>query len=486
MRRRRVMSILVAGGLLLSACGDDGESANGGAATTSPADTSDPQGRLLVEDDFDNDDAGWVDSVFEDYTDLTAVEAGELRFTSSTERIILPTAAPTIPAQEDVTADQRVETTVTIDNPGVAVVECRRSWDPDDPSRVQFRVSTSGAAGIERVPKDAYNGAGEVDRDTFIELDRLDFGTLDIGDSSTHELALECTGGDDGGPMTVAGFLDGDEIVTGTTEDPPATGYATLGMDFSGAAADDADITDVPPFTVAYDRFMFYDLAQDPDFSPMGPTVVDEEFRDDSFDWLGGVADDLADAISVEDGALEFDMPAGGSSAFATPFNVEISDVLGDQRIETTATLSDAAAVQVVCRASGEDGDSSDVRLSVTADGGATLQRVPPDGVDDDGLLIKDRLVELATVEDGTLDVESGTPVDIALECTGGTDGGELTITGFVDGDEVISGVDPDPTPMGYGAIAVESAAGASGDTDLESAPAYTVSVDRYTLIDLG
>jgi hypothetical protein len=39
---------------------------------------------------------------------------------------------------------------------------------------------------------------------------------------------------------------------------------------------------------------------------------------------------------------------------------------------------------------------------------------------------------------------------------------------------------------MGYGAIAVESAAGASGETDIESAPAYTVSVDRYTLIDLG
>ena len=50
-----------------------------------------------------------------------------------------------------------------------------------------------------------------------------------------------------------------------------------------------------------------------------------------------------------------------------------------------------------------------------------TMQRVPPDGVDDDGLLIRDRLVELATVEDGTLDVESGTPVDIALECTGGS-----------------------------------------------------------------
>ena len=239
------MSILVAGGLLRRPVATTVSRPTAGR-TTSPADTSDPQGRLLVEDDFDNDDAGWVDSVFEDYTDLTSVEGGELRFTSSTERIILPAAAPTIPAQEDVTADQRVETTVTIDNPGVAVVECRRSWDPDDPSRVQFRVSTSGAAGIERVPKDAYNGAGEVDRDTFIELDRLDFGTLDIGDGSTHELALECTGGDDGGPMTVAGFLDGDEIVTGTTEDPPATGYATLGMDFSGAAADDADITERP------------------------------------------------------------------------------------------------------------------------------------------------------------------------------------------------------------------------------------------------
>jgi hypothetical protein len=426
-----------------------------------------------MDESFEDDRREWLASIPEDFRDIGTIADGTLRFTTRPQQARMIGAEPTQPVNEDITGDQRLEVMATLDPGATAVIGCRNSTrDDEDPRSIEFFLTSGGEAGLYQVPQSAMVSGDEIRLANLITLDSVPEGSVPIQPGAHHELALECIGGGAAGPVEVTAFVDGAEVLSGEALDHVATGGTSVGFyhaDYGNLPPGE------PPISVTFDQARFFDLAQEPSTDFGGPTVVDESFDDDSLGWIEGILQTSIRSIDIADGALTFDVGPEGGSAIVATVERPVDDIIGDQRIEVSASLSETASIQLHCRSS--NGDRREVRWVVDSDRSLHLLRLPAQG---QGATIGD-YVELEDVVGESSVSLTEEPTDFALECLDSDEG--MVAIGYLNGDEVIRGIDPDPVPRGFGAVGVGSL-GSDGMSAIDGG--YEVKVHEYRMIDLS
>ena len=310
--------------LVTAGCGggdDPGDESAADEATNEPAE---PEGQVLIEDDFDDDDNLWlVDELdFEGEQDLsiddgvftTEWQSDYFEQIDEDEGLVPNQLWPSVlDGVVDELVDLRVEATVAFETPGTAGLVCRIADvtpDATDYRAYFFQVSSSGQVNLaesdEEGNLEALDVVPDLDDDELEEVDELPLedAAFDVAEGGDHELAMSCVDGEDG--VEIAGSIDGEEVVSATDdEDPIESGQAGV---LSGQSRLATRVDGFEPFEVVYDSVVITNLGDE----------IDEDDLDES-------ADD-AEAASEE----PEDEPTATTSPSVEPTDELASALLGE------------------------------------------------------------------------------------------------------------------------------------------------------------
>jgi hypothetical protein len=235
---------------------------------------------------------------------------------------------------------------------------------------------------------------------------------------------------------------------------------------------------------------------------PEGQVLVEDEFEDDENLWEPDSLDIEGEQdLSIDDGTLTVEVEADGYEGLEDDQLVipnqlwptvldGVAEDLQDVRVEAEVSFETPGSTGLACRIADPSPDATDLGayfFQVASSGVVNIARLDAEGANLDALETVPELEEGADidelpVEDAAFEFEDGEPVELALTCVDGDDGVELT--GFIDGEEVVSATDDDD-PIESGQVGVT--AGQSGiATDVEGFEPYEISVESATITNLG
>jgi hypothetical protein len=299
-------ALLLALVLVAAGCGggDDGGSSSGdddgGEATETTE--AEPEGQVLIEDDFDDDDNLWLPDGL-DAEGQQDVNVGDGRLSFATEadgyegldddQIVIP--AQLWPSVLDGVSgdlgDAEVTAEVEFEVPGTAGLACRIADPAPDATDLRayfFQVSSTGGVHIAELNEegDTLNGLEAVpesddDEDQPDEIP-VEGAPFDYEANETYELSFRCQDVEDGVELT--GSIDGEEVVTTVDdEDPIDSGQAGVIAGQSGLAT---EVEGFEPYDVTFDSVTITNLGDE----------IDEDDLDDAAD----EAEEAADAPAEE------------------------------------------------------------------------------------------------------------------------------------------------------------------------------------------
>ncbi len=301
-RLRRVAALLLVLVLVAVGCGgDDGRSTADAAEDEGSCEPAEPEGQVLIDEDFDDDDNLWlVDELdFEGEQDLE-IDGGE--FTTEWQSDYfeeLPEDEGLVPNQiwpsvldgvvEDL-VDIRVEATVAFETPGTSGLICRIADvtpDSEDFRAYFFQVASTGQVNLaesdEEGNLEALDVVPELDDEELDAVDELPLegAAFDFEEGEAHELALSCVDGEDG--VEITGSIDGEEVVSATDDDDPIeSGQAGV---LSGQSRLATRVEGFDPYEVVYDSVTITNLGEE----------IDDEALEDSADEAEEAADEPAE-----------------------------------------------------------------------------------------------------------------------------------------------------------------------------------------------
>ncbi len=270
---------------LAAGCGGDddgGDEASpttaGPAPTAAPATTAPPSsttaaaGEVVLAETFDDDANRWSPESFDTDTATGEIADGQMTFSVSESpsagapegQVALPTLfwPSAIEGRADQLSDVRVDTTVSFTEGAQVGVSCR-IVDPtgDDFRSYDFAISSAGVASISEVdeagsPEQLARAPEMVEG---AEPALPDDPAFEYDPAQAYELGAECRGGQDGGPVELTLFLDGEELLTAEdAEDPIPTGIASANY---GESTLLTQLDGFTPFGVAFDDWTLTELG---------------------------------------------------------------------------------------------------------------------------------------------------------------------------------------------------------------------------------
>jgi hypothetical protein len=261
-------------------------------------------------------------------------------------------------------------------------------------------------------------------------------------------------GGDDGGSSSGDG--DGEESSTETTEAEPE-GQVLIEDDFD----DDDNLWNPDDL----------DIDGEQDLSIDGGAYV--------VDWQDDALDDLEEGQGL--------VP---NQAWPSVIDGLAGDLV-DTRVETEVNLESPGVVGLVCRLADPAPDAEDLRayfFQVGSTGQVNLAELDEEGVSEALEIVPDldedelEDVDELPLEGASFDPEDGGPYELAMTCVDGEDGVE--ISGFIDGEEVVSAVDDDdPIESGVAGILTSQSRLA---TEIDGFDAFEIEFESVTITNLG
>ncbi len=304
-RSRWVAALLLVFTLVAAGCGggDDGGASDGGddpseEAASDEEEDPEPEGQVLVDDDFDDDENLWdPDSIDIDGEQDASIEDGAfvVDFESDAYAAV-PDDQALVPNQSwpgaidgaiEEMVDIRVDAEVTLATPGAVGLACRIADvapDATDFRAYFFQVSSTGQVNLAEVDAEgAFNAievVPEIDEDDQPDEIPVDGAAFEPEDGGTYELSMTCVDGDDGVELT--GSIDGEEVVSGVDdEDPVESGQAGILSSQSRLAT---EVAGFEPFEISVDSVTITNLGEeiDDELLEEGPAEPSEEPTDPS------------------------------------------------------------------------------------------------------------------------------------------------------------------------------------------------------------
>ncbi len=215
-----------------------------------------------------------------------------------------------------------------------------------------------------------------------------------------------------------------------------------------------------------------------------GRILLDDDFESNENDWINSIPEGFRDVVTVDDGKLRFTTRPGQARLTNTkPINTANELVTGDQRVEATATLDVDGVAAIGCRGAATSTDARHIKFLVSSTGEASLYQVPKSALVSKDETAISSFVTMDSVPPGSVKVAPDTPHELALECTGDGQSEPVAVSGFVDGEEVVSGEAFDHVPTG--SLSVGFFHPEFGNLP-PGQPPISVSYDRVRFVDLA
>jgi hypothetical protein len=316
-RLRWLAAVLLAFTLVAAGCGGDdgGESsdADRDEPATEEAEADEPEGQVLVDEDFDDDNYLWSpeDLVYEDEQDAYIEDgAFTVEFLSDAyedlpeDQALVPNQAwPTaIDGAIDEMVDTRVDGEVTLEVPGVAGLACRIADvapDATDYRAYFFQISSTGQVNLAKVTEegdfDAVTVIPELDEDEEPDEIPLPGAVFEPEDGASYDLSMSCVDGEDG--VELSGSIDGEEVISGVDDDDPIdSGQAGLIASQSRLAT---ELEGFEPFEISVDSITITNLGDeiDEDLLEEGPAEAEEPAEPEEQAEPEAPTDDLASSL---------------------------------------------------------------------------------------------------------------------------------------------------------------------------------------------